>query len=105
MKKTIFAVKEIQGHQILHLEDRPVMCAFRTPFITVNTITGGPDLNMPACGSNCQFFEISKDPVILGDFQFKPGSIHIPEFKGEAVKVELHCKGDNPRVLICDKGL
>lgn len=66
--KPNFTIKNLQADrtrdiqiQVLHFDENPVNCIYRSPVALPGSIPGTVNINVPVCGSNCPFFNLNKD--------------------------------------------
>ena len=94
MMKPNFTVKEIriQGSdrakiKILHFDDTPVNCIYRSPVALPGTIQGTVQINVPVCGSNCPMFDFYPDRGLL-------------HFKCTKSDVEAFMEEEDPKIKL-----
>lgn len=54
------SVKNLGGVWVLHTPHGPVTCVYRNPFPMPHQITGRVEFQVPACSSNCPFFNLNR---------------------------------------------
>lgn len=64
---TIFTIKILEADRsrntkinVLHFDENPVQCIYRSPVALPGSIPGTVNINVPVCGSNCPFFNLNK---------------------------------------------
>lgn len=66
-QKPIFTIKVMEGERarnkfyVLHFDENPVQCIYRSPVALPGSIPGTVNINVPVCGSNCPFFNLNKE--------------------------------------------
>jgi len=61
-----FTVKQINEDLILHRNEIPVSCAYRMPVVLPHPqFANQAIIQSPACGTNCQLFDIQDDVITL----------------------------------------
>lgn len=66
-QEPIFTIKILEADRsrntkinVLHFDENPVQCIYRSPVALPGSIPGTVNINVPVCGSNCPFFNLNK---------------------------------------------
>lgn len=72
MNTTQFSIKKMRAGNsdasqilVLHFDNQPVSCIYRTPVALPGTIPGTVNINVPVCGNNCPMFNLNKELGLL----------------------------------------